>query len=106
MTEYPIKRGHGGKTEGDNLKKLLISIFGDVYESGEWYKVSYGAIKEMRVKKRKSMIVVEMDMNKSVEENVAVDTIKKYNKFLEIATGYTAKERKSKLQKMAKEGKI
>ncbi|HPD08781.1 MAG TPA: DUF5611 family protein [Methanomassiliicoccales archaeon] len=37
---------------------------------------------------------------------MAADTIKRWNDFLERATGFTSKERRNRLQKKAKDGKL
>jgi hypothetical protein len=42
-------------------------------------------------------------MNPKVPEDVQRDTISRYNRFLEAATGYSAKERARKLRKSAGE---
>jgi len=41
-------------------------------------------------------------MNPKVPNDVAAETVRRYNRFLETLTGYTAKERAKKSQKAAK----
>jgi len=100
MREYPIKPGNYKNIEGEKLAELIREIFGNVTQDGEMLKASYGAIKELRVQPRgKKVLCVETVMERNVSDAVAEDTRKKYNLFLEKATGYTAKERIKKMQK-------
>ena len=100
MREYPIKPGNYKNIEGEKLAELIREIFGNVTKEDEMLKASYGAIKELRVQPRgKKVLCVETVMERNVSDAVAEDTRKKYNLFLEKATGYTAKERIKKMQK-------
>jgi hypothetical protein len=100
MREYPIKPGNYKNIEGEKLAELIREIFGNVTKEGEMLKASYGAIKELRVQpKGKKVLCVETVMERNVSDAVGEDTRKKYNLFLEKATGYTAKERIKKMQK-------
>jgi hypothetical protein len=45
-------------------------------------------------------------MQPDVDEETAIDTRKRYNKYMEEATGFTAKQRNKRLQKKLKEGKL
>jgi hypothetical protein len=45
-------------------------------------------------------------MDPTVNDDVALQTIRAYNTFLERATGYSAKERGKRAQKKAKDGKL
>ncbi|MGC8912320.1 MAG: DUF5611 family protein [Thermoplasmata archaeon] len=100
MRDYQIKPGNYKNIEGDKLVNIIREIFGNAVHEGTVIKTSYGALKELRVfLKDKKTLCVETIMEKKVSEEVAEDTRKKYNLFLEKATGYTAKERIKKLQK-------
>ncbi|MCX8173007.1 MAG: DUF5611 family protein [Thermoplasmata archaeon] len=102
MRDYPIKPGNYKNIEGDKLLTLVKEIFGNATLEGNLIKASYGALKELRVfAKDKKTLCVETVMERNVSDIVAEDTRKKYNLFLEKATGYTAKERMKKLQKEA-----
>lgn len=102
MRDYPIKSGNYKNIEGEKLLALVKEIFGNATQDGNIIKASYGALKELRVfAKDKKTLCVETVMDRNVVDAVAEDTRKKYNQFLEKATGYTAKERAKKLQKEA-----
>lgn len=108
MQEYEIRRGHYTKIDGGKIEDILRDVFGKFQkmEDGS-YETSFGALARLYVKiKDKNTLLVETTMNPKVEENVASETIKKYNIFLEAATGFTAKERSKRLQKKAKEGEL
>lgn len=106
MQAYEIKRGHFKNLEGDGLRKLLEETFGDVKVDGERLRVSYGAIREMTVWTDGKMLYVDTTMERSVDDQTAAATIRAYNSFLERATGFTSKQRRERLQKRAKEGKL
>jgi hypothetical protein len=108
MQEYEIKRGHFPKIDGGKIEEILRKVFGkfDKKEDGS-YETSFGALARLYVKiKDSKTLLVETTMNTKVDESVATETIKKYNAFLEAATGFTAKERSHRLQKRAREGKL
>ena len=51
-----------------------------------------------------SKLVVDTTMKTDVDTAVAADTIKRYNTFLERATGFTSKQRRKRLNDKAKKG--
>ncbi|NYT11765.1 MAG: hypothetical protein GKC03_04340 [Methanomassiliicoccales archaeon] len=105
--EYDIKRGHFKNIESDGLKDMLTEFFGGYQEDGDTLIANYGAMIEMRVKVlSKSSLVVETKTDTNVSDDVAMDTIRKFNKFLESATGLNSKQRRDRLSKKAKEGKL
>lgn len=106
MQKYDIKKGHFKYIEGGGLKELMKDIFGEVNEVNEKLETSYGALNCLIVWTEDKKLCVETKMNKDVDDAVALDTIKAYNKFLESATGYTSKERRVRLTKKAREGKL
>ena len=105
--EYEIKKGHYPKIEGDGLKDIMGMTFGDVKKEGEKLISCYGALSKVEVKvlsKTAMEVVSETDKTKPLD--VQTETIKRWNIFLEQATGFTSKERSKRLQKKAKEGKL
>lgn len=100
MNEYDIKRGHYEKIEGDRLETLMRDIFGNVDKDGEKLVSSFGAMEKISVwGSGKKAIYVETKMNTKVDGKTASDTIRMYNQFLEMATGFTAKERRKRASK-------
>jgi hypothetical protein len=105
--KYDIRKGHYASIEGDKLKEVMSSIFGDVKLEGVKLVSSYGAIirLEVQVLSRTAMDIASTT-DKTVSLDVQTETIKRWNKFLEQATGFTSKERSKRLQKKAKEGNL
>ncbi len=109
MVTQDIKRGHFKNVEGDGLKNLLEEHFGtEVAEDDEgWLRVEFGALKPLAVRiVSKSELIVETTSNPGATSEEASETIRRYNRFLEAATGFNSKQRSKRLQKKAKEGKL
>ncbi|MFQ6012669.1 MAG: DUF5611 family protein [Thermoplasmata archaeon] len=106
MKAYDIKRGHARTLEGEGLRQILERCYGSVSAYGKGFRVRHGAIKEMTVWVEDNRLYVDMAMDPGVNDATAADTIRAHNAFLAQATGFTAKQRRSRLQKRAKEGEI
>ncbi|MBN1677285.1 MAG: DUF5611 family protein [Candidatus Thermoplasmatota archaeon] len=104
MQEYELKRGLQDNLRPDNLKKAMQETFGNVMDRDGKLVSSYGALKQLSVWAGKKTLCVETQMDPSVANDIAANTIKAYNTFLEKVTGLTAKERGKKAQKKAKDG--
>jgi len=107
MQDYEIRRGHFSEIEGEKLGQLIEGVFGNVKKVGDnSYEASFGAIAKLTATlKDKKALTVDPVMNTKVDANTAAETVRKYNAFLEKATGFTSKERAKRVQKKAKEGK-
>lgn len=100
MNEYDIKRGHYEKIDGDKLKILMKDSFESVKNEGDKLVSNFGALEKITVwLDGNKILCVETKMNTDVDDNVATESIRKYNQFLEIATGFTAKERRKRASK-------
>jgi len=109
MTVQDIKRGHWKVVDGDGLKGLMEEHFGTTIavDDDGWHMVEYGALKPIKVKMlSKSELEVITVSNPDVDNDVASESIRRYNKFLVAATGFSSKERSKRMQKKAKEGKL
>lgn len=105
--EYDIRKGHSAKLEGDGLKDIMTEAFGSAKDEGGKWVASYGAINRVEAKLiSKTVVDISSDTDKSKPVEVQADTIKRWNMFLEAATGYTSKERGKRMQKKAKDGKL
>jgi hypothetical protein len=105
--EYDIKKGHYSSIEGDLLKEIMSSVFGNVKAEGDKLVSSFGAISRVEVKVlSKTAMDISSTTDKTAPIEVQTETVKQWNKFLENATGFTSKERSKRLQKKAKEGKL
>ncbi|MFO8110364.1 MAG: DUF5611 family protein [Thermoplasmata archaeon] len=100
---YDIKRGHFKNIEGDKLKEVLIKYFDDIQETDDKLSATYGAIDNLEVwVEGKTGLWVDMEMNNDVSDEVAMDTVSKWNKFLLEATGFNAKKRRERAKRKAK----
>ena len=101
---YDVKRGHYKNIEGDQLKELMIEKFEDVEEKDEKLVTNYGAIDHLEVwTEGRTGLWVDLEMDEDVEDETAMETISVWNEFLEEATGFTAKKRRKRAKKKAKE---
>jgi len=107
MQEYEVRRGHQENIEPEKLKAHMKEAFGNVAERDGKFVSSFGGLKELVAwPSKKNAVTVDTKMDASVGNEVAQDTIKAYNMFLEKVTGFTSKERGKRLQKKAKDGKL
>ncbi len=102
---YDVKRGHFENIEGEKLKKLMEEKFGEVKEEEKKLIVDdEGAIDRLEVwTEGRTGLWVDLQMNDDVENKIASNTISLWNDFLEEATGFTAKKRRERAKKKAKE---
>jgi hypothetical protein len=101
VQHYPIRPTARKLLTEARLRALLEEQFENVTVEGAVFRASYGALAVLRVQLEGKDLVVETQMNPKVPIEVAQATIQRYNRFLEAATGYNAKERSSKLKKAA-----
>ncbi len=99
MRAYDIKRGHGKTLEGDGLLTILQECYDSVSPENAGFLVRHGAIHEMRVWVEGTQLYVDMNMNPGVDDATAADTIRAHNAFLERATGFNSKQRRSRMKK-------
>ncbi len=105
MQEYSIKRGYG-----KNLAESMVQGLRDLFEtepeeSGGHYVISYGALKRLEVwtgEKGKTLIV-DTESNMEVDDEMIVDTNRRFRKYLEQVTGYSSKERAKKAKKASED---
>ncbi len=110
MTEFDIKRGFYAKIEGDNLGKLMESVFGNVTKEGDSFVSSYGAMARIEAKvlskTQMGLLTVNVDDVKSLTDDQILASKRMLNKFLEESTGFTAKQRMDRAKAKAKKGEL
>ena len=104
MREYDLRRGVAKDLEGDGLRKIATEAFGGAVTEGNRVVVSFGAIEKMVAWTDGKKLFVDTTMKTGAPDQMATQTIKAFNSFLEQATGYSAKERSKKAQEAAKKG--
>jgi hypothetical protein len=102
VQKYPVRASHRKNLEPSALASILRSHFESVGENGETVVASWGAIERLSARRDAGGLTVDLTMNPKVPDTVASETIARYNRFLEEATGYGAKERARRLRKSAK----
>lgn len=99
MQEYPIKRTHV-KVLPENITGKIVEHFGisPVETDGRW-KISYGALESMEVwmgEGKKSIIISTTSRQGIEDEQIILDTNKRFRRYLDDVTGYSTKDRVKK----------
>jgi hypothetical protein len=104
VQKYPVRASHRKNLEPAALASLLGSHFEAVEVRGEVVEARWGAIDRLSARRESRELLVELTMNPKVADAVAAETIARYNRFLEAATGYGSKERARRLKKASAAG--
>ena len=84
----------------DRIKEVLQDSFQvPVTEEGGKLIVSYGALKRVEASIVDKKLCVDTTPNPNVPDEEILETNRRFRKFLDDATGYTAKQRVSKAKK-------
>jgi hypothetical protein len=100
---YPIRPALRRTLTPQRIESVCREEFGSAALEQDTVVARYGAIEELRVRSEKSELLVELRMNPQVDAATQGETIRRYNRFLQELTGYTAKERAKRAQKAARE---
>lgn len=105
MQEYPVKRTHI-KALPENITAKIVEHFGitPTEKDGRW-RISYGALEFMEVGlgEGKKSIIISTESKKGIEdEQVILDTNKRFRQYLDDVTGYSTKERVKKAKTVEK----
>ncbi len=103
MQTYPVRPDHRRLLSAESLAEVARHHFESVTVSATEMVASYGALERLSAQADGRQLRVDVRMNPKVPEAVARETIARYNRFLEEATGYSAKERAKRLRKSASE---
>jgi len=104
VQNYPVRASHRAHLNPAELERIVARHFGSAETIGDSVATSFGAIERLSVRAAARELSVEVTMNPKVPEEVARDTIARYNRFLEETTGYSSKERARRLRKSASAG--
>jgi len=100
---YPVRASHRHNLSAPALEGILKECFGEAHVEGDSAVSSFGAISLLTVRPSGRELSIDPVMNPKVPEDVARETIRRYNQFLEAVTGYSAKERAKRMRKSASE---
>ena len=103
MQNYPVRASHRKGLSAPALSEVLKAHFGGAQVEGDAVVSSFGAISRLAARPAGRELSVDLTMNPKVPEDVARETIRRYNQFLEAATGYSSKERAKRMRKSAGE---
>jgi hypothetical protein len=96
MQEYKLKRGKSPDIER-MYEELRACFPSEVVRDGDRLTTSYGAMKELSVRMNGKLIAVDTVSDiTGLDDEMILDTNKRFRDFLFKATGYTAKERVKK----------
>jgi hypothetical protein len=101
VQKYPVRPSHRANLVADRLLALCQLAFDSAETSEGRTRARYGAISSLVTWGEGRDLAVELTMDPKVGVDIAAETIKRYNRFLEEATGYSAKERAKRLRKSA-----
>jgi len=101
VQKYPVRTSHRGQLNPEAIAGLLREAFGTAAPDGTGAATRFGAIERLVARPDGRDLAIDITMNPKVSNEVAADTIARYNRFLEAATGYSAKERAKRLRKSA-----
>lgn len=101
MQRYPVRTTHRAQLTTPQLAELCRSIFEHAEVDEVEVVVKWGAIARLRTWPEKKELAVDITMDPKVDVTVAAETVRRYNRFLEGATGFSAKERAKRLRKSA-----
>ncbi|MGP8159131.1 MAG: DUF5611 family protein [Thermoplasmata archaeon] len=103
MQTYPVRASHRAGLTPPALEAVLKTHFGTAAVEGDAVVGSFGAISRLSARAAGRELSVDLTMNPKVPDEVARETIRRYNQFLEAATGYSSKERAKRMRKSAGE---
>ncbi|MGI0140111.1 MAG: DUF5611 family protein [Thermoplasmata archaeon] len=101
MQLYPVRTSHRRNLEPAALAPIAQEAFGSAKRDGDAVVAHFGAIRAISVRSRGRELEIDLTMDPKVDVEIAAETVRRYNLFLERATGYSAKERAKKLRKSA-----
>ncbi len=99
MQEYPVKRTHIKDLPGNITAKITEHFGITPQEKDGWYTISYGALESMQVRlgdAKKSILITTVSKQGIEDEQIILDTNKRFRRYLDDVTGYSTKERVKK----------
>jgi len=103
VQNYPMRVSHRKNLAAPALAEIARTTFGSAEVVGETVTSSFGAISRIAARGAGRELEIDVTMNPKVSQEVAAETIRRYNQFLEAVTGFSSKERAKRLRKSAGE---
>jgi len=105
MQEYPVKRGFT-KDLDTRAAVELKNCFGiEPEKTAKGYRIIYGALKRLDVTPGAGgkSVIIDTESDMSVNDDVIIDTNKRFRKYLDAITGFSTKERVKRAKSPAEE---
>jgi len=102
MRAYELRRGWAKNLAGDQLRAIAADVFGSAEAKDGKVSTRFGAATRITAWTDGKSLFVDTEMNPQVDNETAGKTISAFNRFLEAATGYNAKERAKRAQQSAR----
>ena len=105
MQEYPIKRGLTKDLEARAVTELKNCFDQDAEKTQKGYRISFGALKRLDViiGPGSKSVIIDTESDMKVNDEVIIDTNKRFRKFLDAVTGFSTKERVKRAKSAAEE---
>jgi hypothetical protein len=101
VQRYPVRASHRPNLQPQALEAAARTHFGEALLEGPKITAKFGAISRLVAQAEGRELGIELSMDPKVPEEIARETIARYNRFLEDVTGYNSKERARRLRKDA-----
>jgi hypothetical protein len=105
MQEYPIKRGLTKDLETRVVAELKNCFGTEPEKTAKGYRISFGALKRLDVNPTAGgkSVIIDTESDMKVNDDVIVDTNKRFRKYLDVVTGFSTKERVKRAKSPAEE---
>jgi hypothetical protein len=95
MQEYPIKRGLTKDLDARIVVELKNCFGVEPEKTANGYRIKYGALKRLDVTAGAGgkLVIIDTESDMNVNDDVIIDTNKRFRKYLDAITGFSSKER-------------
>jgi hypothetical protein len=104
VQKYPVRTSHRARLAPAELLPTARAAFETAEVDSGVVVAKFGAIVRLTAQAEGKELRVEVTMDPKVTPEVAAETVRRYNTFLEAATGFSSKERAKRLRKSATAG--
>jgi hypothetical protein len=95
MQEYPIKRGMTKDLEMRIVAEIKNCFGVEPEKTAKGYRIKFGALKRLDVTMGVGgkSVIIDTESEMSENDEVIIDTNKRFRKYLDTITGFSSKER-------------
>jgi hypothetical protein len=101
VQRYPVRNTHRSRLTTTALEETARAVFGEARVEGDRVSCRFGAITSLATWAEGKELAVDVHTDPSVDAATQAESIRRYNQFLEEATGFSSKERAKRLRKSA-----